>query len=137
MAGDGRIGLGTLVARGLRKRCPRCGAGKAFRGWFTMREACDACGYHFEREEGYWVGALIVNMAVAEVWFALLFVTVILLTMPDVGWEPLLAVAVVTNTVLPILFYPYSKSLWMAIDLFIHPLPPDPTGSEAAVTSAR
>jgi uncharacterized protein (DUF983 family) len=118
--GQGR--LGTLIKRGATKRCPSCGRGRVFRSWFHMRTACPECGYSYEREEGYWVGALIVNIAVAEFCFAVLFAAVVLATMPDVPWQPLLVAALVTNGLLPAVFYPYSKTLWMAIDLYLHPL---------------
>ena len=87
-----------------------------------MFRACDECGYSYEREEGYWVGALIMNIAFAEACFAALFAAVVLATMPDVAWAPLLGVALFTNTLLPVVFYPYSKTLWMAVDLYLHPL---------------
>jgi uncharacterized protein DUF983 len=87
-----------------------------------MRPACTECGYSYEREEGYWVGALIMNIAAADVCFAVLFAAVVLATMPDVAWAPLLAVAIFTNALLPALFYPYSKTLWMAVDLYMHPV---------------
>jgi len=31
-------------AAGLRGRCPRCGRGKLFSGFLTLRPQCDACG---------------------------------------------------------------------------------------------
>jgi hypothetical protein len=62
--------LGTLISRGAKMRCPSCGRGRVFRSWFHMLPACDDCGYSYEREEGYWVGALIMNIAVAEACFA-------------------------------------------------------------------
>ncbi len=93
-----------------------------FRTWWRMLAACSVCGYSYEREEGYWVGALIINLAVAELCFALLFAVVVVVTMPEIPWQPLLAAALVTNAVLPALFYPYSKTLWMALDLYLHPL---------------
>ncbi len=111
----------TLLGRGLRKRCPMCGRGRVFRTFFRMNERCATCGYPFEREEGYWTGAMIVNIAVAEVWFALLFAAVVIATMPDVAWVPLLVVALVTNGLLPVVFYPHSKTLWMALDPYFHP----------------
>lgn len=120
MATD-RTPLGTLIGRGLRKRCPRCGQPKIFEGWFKLRPSCPRCGYRFEREEGYWVGAIIINTAVIESLFVLGFVVVLVATLPDVPWPPLLAVALVTNGLFPWLFYPFSKTLWMAIDLYIHP----------------
>ena len=114
-------GIRTLIFRGLGKKCPVCGRGKVFESWFHMRTRCTECGYNFEREEGYWVGALIVNIAFAEAWFALLFVVILIATLPDVAWVPLLVVALITNGLLPVFFYPYSRSLWMAVDLYFHP----------------
>ena len=113
--------IATLVGRGVRKRCPMCGRGKVFRTFFKMNPSCPSCGYMFERESGYWTGAMIVNIAVAEIWFALLFGVVVLATLPDIPWAPLLIVALVTNGLLPIVFYPHSKTLWMALDLYFHP----------------
>jgi uncharacterized protein (DUF983 family) len=112
---------GRLIGRALRRVCPVCGRGRVFASWFRMVERCAVCGYRFTREEGYWTGALIVNMAVAEAWFAVLFAAIVLVTMPNVAWVPLLVAGAVTNTVLPALFYPFSKTLWMALDLHFHP----------------
>jgi uncharacterized protein (DUF983 family) len=36
------------VARGLRGRCPRCGEGKLFRGFLTLRERCERCGFDYK-----------------------------------------------------------------------------------------
>jgi uncharacterized protein (DUF983 family) len=33
--------------RGLACRCPRCGQGKLYSGFLTLRPACDACGLDF------------------------------------------------------------------------------------------
>lgn len=87
-----------------------------------MARTCSVCAYPFEREPGYWTGAMIVNIAVCEVWFLVLLMTVIFATIPDVPWQPLLAVALVTNGLLPVLFYPFSKTIWMALNLHFHPL---------------
>ena len=35
------------IARGLRGRCPRCGEGKLFQGFLTLRPACERCGLDF------------------------------------------------------------------------------------------
>jgi uncharacterized protein (DUF983 family) len=110
-----------LLARGLKRRCPMCGRGRAFNGFYRMRDRCPQCGYIFEREEGYWVGAVIMNFVFVEAWFALLFVTIVFATAPDIPWVPLLIVAIVTNGILPVILYPYSKTLWMALDLHFHP----------------
>jgi uncharacterized protein (DUF983 family) len=36
------------IARGLRCRCPRCGEGRLFRGFLTLRPACEHCGLDFD-----------------------------------------------------------------------------------------
>jgi hypothetical protein len=87
-----------------------------------MLENCGSCGLHFEREDGYWVGALIINTTVAFGTFIVLFVGGILLTWPDVPWGTLGVVTVVAMAIVPLLFYPLSKTIWMALELSWHPL---------------
>jgi uncharacterized protein (DUF983 family) len=35
------------IAKGLLCRCPRCGKGKLFSGFLTLRPKCDACGLDY------------------------------------------------------------------------------------------
>ena len=116
------VGLGTLVRRGLMRRCPHCSTGGIFDGWFKLKDRCPTCAYPFEREEGYWVSAIIVNTAVIEGLFLIVFIAVVLATAPNVEWMLLLVIAVVMNLLFPIFFYPMSKTVWMGIDLYFHPL---------------
>ena len=37
----------SAVSSGLSGRCPRCGAGGLFRGFLTLKPACDACGLDY------------------------------------------------------------------------------------------
>jgi len=113
--------LGTLISRGLRRRCPVCGNKGIFKSWGQLKDRCPHCGYSFVREEGYWVSAIIVNVGVIQSLFVVVFIAIVLATAPEVPWAPLLAVGIVMNLVIPIWFYPRSKTLWMAIDLFFHP----------------
>src|SRR5438093_13071639 len=48
-----------------RQRCPRCHQGRAFRSLLVMHDACPMCGHIFEREPGYFVGAMYVSYALA------------------------------------------------------------------------
>jgi uncharacterized protein (DUF983 family) len=34
----------TVIARGLRQRCPRCGEGALFRSYLKLSDRCDRCG---------------------------------------------------------------------------------------------
>ena len=35
------------IGRGLLSRCPRCGKGKLFRGFLTLRPRCESCGLDY------------------------------------------------------------------------------------------
>lgn len=109
------------LVRGLRGRCPHCGNRDVFARWGHLRSRCPDCGYVFEREEGYWVGAMIVNLGLAQVVFMALLVGVAAATYPDVPWTPLLISSAALMVILPIVFYPRSKTVWVWLDLLVHP----------------
>lgn len=98
-----------------------------------LRRNCGRCGLHFEREEGYWVGALIINTAISFGTFLLLFVGGIALTWPEVPWTILGVVTITAMAIVPLVFYPLSKTIWMALELSWHPL----EDHEIADASAR
>jgi uncharacterized protein (DUF983 family) len=81
-----------------------------------MVEDCPRCGLHFEREEGYWAGALAINIGVTGAVFVAVFVTALILTVPDVPVVPLLAVLIPLMILIPIVGYPFSKTIWIAVD---------------------
>jgi len=109
-------GTAKLFWRGLTLRCPRCGSGHLFRRYFTIVEHCPRCGLHFEREPGYWTGALAINIALVFAIFIVAFVVILVFTVPDVPVAPTLAILVPIMIIGPIVFYPFSKTLWMAVD---------------------
>ena len=105
-----------MLGRGATKRCARCGSGHLFDGWFNIVERCPRCNLRFEREEGYWAGALAINIGVTAAVFAVVFVVGLALTVPDVPVVELLAVLVPLMIIVPIAYYPLSKTLWVAVD---------------------
>ena len=48
----------TLMARGARKRCPRCGEGPLFKRFNIMHERCSVCDLKYLEEEGALFGTL-------------------------------------------------------------------------------
>ena len=113
-----------LLRRGLAKKCPRCGGGKVYDTWFRMKERCPTCGVKFEREPGFFVGAYLINFAVAE---GFLFVLMMAFVFwkdqhPEAGVAVPIVVAVVIAVVAPIVFYPFSRTIWSAIDIAMTPL---------------
>ena len=126
----------TALIRGLLLRCPNCGRGKLFRRFFTMYDRCPVCGWRYEREEGYWTGAIAVNLVVTELLIALVAVPLaIVLAMNNQPITLLIAIGLPLPFVLPFLFFRHAKSLWMSIDFMVHPidveerenLPPHPS----------
>ena len=116
-SGGGRLAI--LLGRALRRRCPYCGTPGIFRGWFELRDHCPGCGVSFDREEGYFLGAMAINLIVAE--GLTVAVVVLLMVFTDLALLPLEVIAVSLAVGLPILFYPYSRELWMALDLMLDP----------------
>jgi uncharacterized protein (DUF983 family) len=105
-----------MMRRGLTRRCARCGSGHLFKHWVTMVPDCPRCGLHFEREAGYFAGALAINLILIGGLFAVVFAVVLVLTAPDIPVVPLLAALVPIMIIGPIVAYPFSKTLWVAID---------------------
>jgi uncharacterized protein (DUF983 family) len=117
---DITLGMAThLLMRALRLRCPRCGKGRLFSRGFKMYERCSVCGWKFEREEGYWTGAMGINLVVTEL---LVTAGVVVPSALQAPLLPLLSIGLSAAILLPILFYRHAKSFWMAVDFLIHPV---------------
>lgn len=113
-----------MVWRGLVHRCPVCGSGHLFRRWFTMAPRCPRCSLRFRREAGSMTGDIGINTIVC---FGALLVTMLaffLATWPELPVTAMVVTCVAVTLVLPLLFYPSSKTLWLAFDLMFNPLEP-------------
>jgi hypothetical protein len=81
-----------------------------------MAPECPRCGLHFERESGYWTGALAINTILVGGLFTIVFAVSIILTAPDIPVVPVLLIVVPIVLLGPLVAYPFSKTLWVAID---------------------
>jgi uncharacterized protein (DUF983 family) len=113
-----------LLGRGLARRCPLCGGGGLFHRWFTIRDRCPRCGFRLERVEGHWLGAVGMNTIVSFTAVLVAVVAAFATTYPGSSTPAIVAV-VATAVVVPLAFFPVSKTLWSAIDLAMRPLEPD------------
>ena len=120
-----KVGMATVLLRGLRKRCPRCGERDIFVSWFRLHRECPRCQLRFEREEGGFLGAMTLNYLVAIGALVVMLAICVALTVPDVPVVPLLLASAVVLVVLPLWFYPRSKVLWAAIEFLVHRSDPD------------
>ena len=115
-----------LYTRALRLRCPACGGGPVFVTWLRMCPSCPSCGLRYDREPegGYWVGATTINLFATEAVFALAFVGALILTWPSPPWDLIVWGDVGLMIAFPIFFFPFSKTLFIAVDLTFRPREP-------------
>jgi hypothetical protein len=66
------------------------------------------------------------NIVAAELIFAAIFLAIVVWTWPTPPWDLLLYGGVLLMLVVPAVFYPFSKTLFLAFDLtFRPPMPED------------
>ena len=119
------VRISQLFARALVLRCPRCGRAPVLQSWFAVRTHCAACHLRFDRgDEGYFMGAGCLNLVFAELVFAVGLFAVILLTLPNPPWNAMIYTGIPLMIITPILFFPLSRTLWIAFDLTFRPREP-------------
>ncbi|MGI8684936.1 MAG: DUF983 domain-containing protein [Acidimicrobiales bacterium] len=126
---DGSAGaqpsLWRMLGRAMLRRCPRCGARHVFVNWFRMVERCPGCGLQFERENDFFLGAYVINLSITEGLLLVgLFVYIFAaVNDPDLPTAPVLVAAVLLAVLGPLAFFPFSRTIWAAIDLAMRPQP--------------
>lgn len=104
----------------LLQRCPCCFRGRVFRGLFRMNDPCPACGALFEREEGYFLGAMYVSYALGAVLVGAAYFAASAMW-PDVGpWALCLGLFAGYLPLMPVI-YRYSRVIWMHLDRIVSP----------------
>ncbi len=112
-----------LLGRGIRRRCPNCGAAGLFSRWVVMRSTCPSCHLKLDRgEPDYFLGAYTINFVAAELFIVATAGLAIWATWPAVPWDSLMWGLILAMIPAPILFYPFAKTLWLAVDLTFRPL---------------
>jgi uncharacterized protein (DUF983 family) len=122
-----------MIMRGAVRHCARCGGRGLFESWFRLRERCPTCGMKFEREEGFWLGGYLINFVLGEAAVVILLGVLIGLLANHVSipiW-PFAVGGVVIAVGGPLATFPYSRTIWSAIDLIMKPL------SEQELVQAR
>jgi uncharacterized protein (DUF983 family) len=126
--------LSTRVSRGLRLRCPLCGGGEMLETWFRMRPRCPRCGLGTDRTQGdLFLGGMMFNLVASEGVMAALLVGVAIATWPDVPWNTIWFGGLALMIAAPFAFLPFSRTLWLAFDLMLHPPTPDQLTDPGAV----
>jgi uncharacterized protein (DUF983 family) len=114
----------AALIRCLLLRCPACGLASIVLRPFQVKDQCPLCGVLFKREEGFFVGALAINVVTTEAVILLIYVAGVLI----IGFEfQSMLVALLTAAALfPVLFYHHSWSAWLTLDHIVEKLPQGP-----------
>ena len=107
------------IAAVLTLRCPRCLDGRVWRRFLSMNTACPVCGFVFDREQGYFAGAMVVSYVLAVPILAAMVLALILIA----GLDPVAAL-VIGNTAYLVLvpfIFRYSRVVWLHLDWLIDP----------------
>ncbi len=86
-----------------------------------MIERCPQCNLKFERVDGHLAGALGINTVISIVVVCVVGIAGFVVTYPELPLAPLVTTAVTTAVLFPIVFYPFSKTVWTAIDVRMRP----------------
>jgi uncharacterized protein (DUF983 family) len=108
-----------LFARALLLRCPHCGGRGVLRHWLAMNEACPTCGLSLAT--GNRAGAYLLNLFASEMLLVFGLVVVVVRSWPNPPYDLLQWLAPSLMLLTPLLFYPFSKLVFVAIDLALHP----------------
>ena len=113
---------GILFPRALLLRCPVCGGGGIFQHWFKIKDACPTCGWVYSRgEHGYQIGSMALDLVVPLVIWFFAFFGILIGTWPNPPWDLLQWGSVAFMLGFPLLFYPMSHTLAIALDLLVRP----------------
>ena len=114
----------SLIGSMLRQHCPRCRRGMIFRGSLLrgfprMNQTCGVCGLKFERESGYFLGAMylsyLLGVGVVLVTTLLLWWLLHLRFERALGWAFLIFLPLVPPITL------FARVLWIYLDQTIDP----------------
>jgi len=111
--------VGRLIAV-VASRCPRCLKGRVWRGPFRINQVCPVCGLLFEREQGYWTGAMVASYALGVPLLAAMLFGVWVAT----RWA--VTAVLITADALFIAAAPfvwrYSRVVWLHLDWLLDPI---------------
>jgi uncharacterized protein (DUF983 family) len=114
-----RARVSQALRRAFGLRCPRCGRAPLFTGLVRMRPRCPVCGLVFEREAGYFIGAIYINYGLTVLLALAGYFLLEAWQAPSRWWQ--VAVWGAFTVLFPLWSFRYSKALWLALDHLIDP----------------
>lgn len=110
-----------IITRGLANRCPNCGGSTLFKPGTLLEldQACRACGLKFEKDDGFYLGAMSLNYAVTLV--GCLVPVALLWYHGVIGGRLAAGLAIGGALVVPALLYRSSRSWQLMLYYFFFP----------------
>ncbi len=114
---------GKMIRRSLLRQCPRCANRSAwFTSWFKQGDRCVGCGVKRTRDtDGHELGSMTIASVLNIVLIMAAIGIAVAITAPDVPVLTLYIVLASAALVFPVLTWPITHTLWMAIDLIVRP----------------
>ncbi len=105
-------------------KCPRCRKGAIFKPLLgptvlSMNPQCPVCGLVFERESGYFVGAMYASYTIGVA--LVLPVALALILIAGWGVVPVTAIALVETALVMPLAYRWARVFWLHLDFAFFP----------------
>src|SRR5438309_9708122 len=114
----------STISAILHQKCPRCHSGaifrsSIFRGFVKMNERCPVCELKFEREEGYFLGAMYISYALGLP----LMAVIVALFWKTTHWPVQTLIVAAALTLLPIapLLTVLARVMWIHFDRAVDP----------------
>lgn len=110
----------SIISRILKEKCPNCGDGEVYvkKAHFfqlpVMNEKCSSCSYRFEREPGYFLGAMYLSYGLAILQGMITFI-ILKLVSPDISLFWLISVIISVIVVFSMKNFKLSRILYIYI----------------------
>jgi uncharacterized protein (DUF983 family) len=107
-------------SRAMLLRCPVCGGGSIFINFFKLKDRCPTCGWVFARgEHGYQIGSMAFDLMIPLITWFFGFFGILILTWPNPPWRVLQWGSIAYMVLMPIVLYPFSHTLAIALDVLV------------------
>ncbi len=110
----------STLSRSLRLRCPVCGDPLIVQSPFRIRHHCPACRALYQREEGFFVGALTINVVTTELFILFLYLVCLFVLN---SYQTVIVILFIGGLLFPVAFYHHSWAIWLGLDHLVERLP--------------
>lgn len=117
------------VKSALALKCPRCNEGELFESknpyqpgkMMTMHSHCSNCGLRYEKEQGFFYGAMYVSYMLNIAFFVTATIAWYLFIEDLIDWRLYIGIYVLLTVLLVPVIFRYSRSLWMIMMIKYEP----------------